>query len=71
MKIALVKERLQAGSRLMVNLPAREGVTKRTFNLSCGSAVTQSQFDKLLANLAPCDPPLIPGADPQPYIWSV
>lgn len=69
MKFALIKDRLQSGSRLMVTMPVGNMQTKRALNLSCGPVVSEDQFSKLRDNLTPSDPPLIPGAEPQSYIW--
>lgn len=68
MKFAAVEEYLKGGGRLMVNLPKRED-HGRTYNLDHGAPVSARQFEKLSEHLAPYDPPLIPGEEPQSYIW--
>jgi hypothetical protein len=52
----------------MVNLPKRED-HGRTYNLDHGAPVSARQFEKLSEHLAPYAPPLIPGEEPQSYIW--
>lgn len=69
MKLSSIEDRLQSGARLMVTMPVGNLQTKRALNLSCGSSVSEEQFDKLRDKLTPSDPPLILGAEPQSYIW--
>ena len=69
MKVMDVLKRIKSGARIMVHQPGEHG-SKMHYSLDDGTAVSGEQLANIKDFLAPLDPPLIPGEEPQSYSWA-